>query len=431
MRLKLLQIFAKAPVTATCIFLCSVLFSAVWCLTLWGMPIRESGEGEARVRRAPLTALHAQEMLGAALGYPIDGNHAAPLKLWEGQWWRVFLSAFHHGNDNFGVGLFHVVGNCLCMWMLGLLLEPRLGSWRTALLVLMSVPVTILPEYLAGSSVVGISGVICAQFGYLLVLRTRDRELQEWMPDELIRFVMLFLVAGIPMTYFDLFPVANLSHFSGLGYGLFAGWVFQRESPWRVPARLSFYAAHALILVGFYLVQHPIGNGVYHLLYAEQSRDPEERLMHFRRAVALEPGLEAAWIELSREYRRRQDIPSAWTAALLGVHYNPSAKMIREAKKLGHRFQTVADRQHAKKLLDDVFDDEAELWEDQLLAQAPFPGSFRIFNFGSQPASPEDDDELNQFPEDLGSQLLMPKPSAPLPPPDPNAANSAAVGSEA
>lgn len=49
-------------------------------------------------------------------------NHAG-LVLQQGQWWRVVSAMFVH------VGFFHLATNMWCLWNLGLLAEPLLGSW--------------------------------------------------------------------------------------------------------------------------------------------------------------------------------------------------------------------------------------------------------------------------------------------------------------
>src|SRR5208283_2343989 len=49
-------------------------------------------------------------------------DHAGAVLI-QGQWWRIVSAMFVH------VGILHLATNMWCLWNLGLLAEPLLGSW--------------------------------------------------------------------------------------------------------------------------------------------------------------------------------------------------------------------------------------------------------------------------------------------------------------
>ncbi len=249
------------------------------------------------------------------------------------------------------------------------------------------------------------------------------------LPYESVRYGLIFLAACVPLTYLDITPVANL-HFSGLGYGLSGRRVFQQQEPWRVPARWSFYAANLVNSGRFYYVQNPVWSGLYHWHYSrERARNQQERMVHLRRSVILDPGLELAWIDLSKEALRRGDLRNAWTTALLGVQNNPSGtKVIQHTKRLGRTFRTKPQWEQARTLLNEVFDDQAAAWEKQFLAQAPTQFPFKMFDVHAQPATDPDTELPFQTEQELGREFFPPQPPAHLKPPDPDEEDSAAVG---
>lgn len=408
------RIFRSAPVTASCIFVCSFLLAWVYCISI----------------SEDINFNLAQAKLGALLEYAYDGVHFGPMNLWEGQWWRVFISGFHHGSGSIGMGLFHLVTNCLALWVLGGLLEYRIGSLKMVLLMAFSIPVSMLPQIFAGDSAVGISGAICAVFGYLIVLRTHDEFVRDVISETGIKLALLGLVVCIPLTHFGIFPVANVAHFSGLFYGMLAGWVFRNPFPYDRLARGGFLAGHLLIPVAFYLAMNPVWDGLYHWHYSTRNGiDASEKRSHLREAVALNPHLEGAWIELSDDSWRRGDRLGAWKIVLLGVRSNPSGKkVISRAKQLGRDFHIKLRRNKALSILREVFDEKSKVWEKQMLAEAPlqFPFSPSVLKQTLQQKNSTEPQLKSQ--KGIDGELPLPGRPQPLPAPDPNAPDSAAEG---
>lgn len=402
-----------APVTTVCIFACSVLLAWVYFLSI----------------SEKITFDAAQGRLGSVRLYSFSpSTHFGPFRLWEGQWWRVIACAFHHGGVSFWGGLVHLGLNCLAFWFLGSLLEPRIGRVRMALLVAAAIPFSMLPEFLVGHQVIGISGVVCALFGYLIVYRRYDRDIGEIFTDGLVVQGLGWIVLCVPLTYFEILPVANLAHFSGLGYGYLSAVVAHNQFRYTRLVRGGFLLAHLLLPVGFYFVQNPVWNGLYHWHYAvEHSEDKALQIRHLRRAVAIDPQLQTPWIALADDFRARGNFPAAWATILTGIYHNPSARRVSNAaQQMGRKIPQGPARELAKKILRDVFDDDANVWEEQLLAQAQTNAPVNRIQKDPKIRLRLKTKFQIQLPDDLDP--TMPKLPKPLPPPDPDVEDSAAVG---
>lgn len=150
---------------------------------------------------------------------PASGWHAAPIKTLNafatpaegtfldlfvnadvfltGQWWRLISAMFMH------LGPLHIATNLWCLWNLGLIGEPLLGSWGlVAVYLLTGLGGNILS---AGShpqiASLGASGAVMGLAGVLVgLLRTR------WLPIPpgdvrgLRRSVLLFALLNLAMT---------------------------------------------------------------------------------------------------------------------------------------------------------------------------------------------------------------------------------------
>jgi len=82
----------------------------------------------------------------------------------EGEWYRLFTSAFLHA------GLFHVVGNMLLLYFLGRILEPGIGTARFAAIYLVSLfagsfgALLLSPDSLSIGASGAVFGVLAATF---------------------------------------------------------------------------------------------------------------------------------------------------------------------------------------------------------------------------------------------------------------------------
>ncbi|MGB8520008.1 MAG: rhomboid family intramembrane serine protease [Candidatus Tumulicola sp.] len=96
-----------------------------------------------------------------------EGSLYPAAVLQNGQWWRIFTSAFLHG------GLLHIGVNMLSLWFLGRFIEYAIGPWRMlAIYVVSLVAAGLGVVYFSppAAATVGASGAIFGLFGALFAI---------------------------------------------------------------------------------------------------------------------------------------------------------------------------------------------------------------------------------------------------------------------
>lgn len=147
----------------------------------------------------------------------------------RGEIWRLFTPIFLH------FGLLHVAFNMYWLYLLGGLIESRVGWWRLALLVVVAAATSNLGQYFSGDLIAliggqsteaggpnfgGFSGVGCALFGYVWLKSKYDPGSGMFMAPQsaviflLWLFLCMFGVVG---------NIANTAHLVGLVVGLLLG----------------------------------------------------------------------------------------------------------------------------------------------------------------------------------------------------------------
>lgn len=395
---QLLALFRAVPVTWLMLFAAGLLLGADNALT-WKFPVE----------------FHkAQIALGAADQFG----------LWEGAWWTVLTTAFHHG------GIVHLLCNASALWFLGRLLETRLGSWRYALFSLGGIAVSGATQSLWGPYV-GLSGMLCAQFGLIWAWRRTDVWFQTYVQNDQIQWVVGWLLLCLPLSWFNILPVGNASHFSGLAYGYIAGLVYfgnHRHRVWKP----VFLVSHAILIPWFYFLVHPIWNGNYHWRQGDIARAPAERLRHYEDAITWDPNLDGPWLNLASISYQTGDLHGAWGWILRGLRQHPAyQEAITLARGLWDEFPNRRERQAARQKLQEIFGDDAPKWERTL----------NIAELDHQPpkrpaappaAAPEEDEplEVPTPPFTLPRRAIdeIPRPGKKVPAPNPNAPGSAEEG---
>ena len=108
-----------------------------------------------------------------------------------GEWWRLLTNVFFHG------GALHLVMNLSAVWTLGRFLERVLGTWRFALLTLVSAlgASAAVLAFDFDAPTLGISGVILGWAGFALPVADPEmrRQLRVW----LVQVAVLSLLPGI------------------------------------------------------------------------------------------------------------------------------------------------------------------------------------------------------------------------------------------
>jgi rhomboid protease GluP len=225
-------------------------------------------------------------------GVRLSGPNADQLLLWGadnagavllgGQWWRIVTAMFVH------VGLLHLATNMWCLWNLGLLAEPLLGTFGVlAVYLLTGAAGNLLSTFVNwveyhsqsmgmvayGPVGAGASGAVFGIAGALIVLLKSQRlpvppsELRK-LRRSVIYFAAINLVIGFSISIGTRvigsgLSIDNMAHLGGFGSGLlFAMPVVPRlGSPrklFTMRLRLAVgMIVSVLVLFGFFLAQLP------------------------------------------------------------------------------------------------------------------------------------------------------------------------------
>lgn len=191
-------------------------------------------------QRFPITAVMIVGAVAAVLA-EASGRSVEHLMLLPGtalsEPWRLVTCVLPHG------GPLHLVFNVYWIWMLGRVIEARLGSPRTAALSVAAALSASGLEAAMGHNAVGLSGIV---YGFAFFVYARGRHDPRFfgiMDARLIRFFIGWFFLCVALTELDLMRVANAAHFGGGLMGFAAG----LRKRWAAPAVLA--AVLALLVV--------------------------------------------------------------------------------------------------------------------------------------------------------------------------------------
>ncbi len=404
-----------APVTAECLFICSVLFAVCTTQSWEGVHFRDAQREWGAVVTLQVFAVKGDRREA------VDADLNGPFDLWDGEWWRIPISAFHHADAG------HLLLNCLSAWVLGKRLERHWGSLRFGLFLLPMIPVPLLAEAVFGHAAIGFSGVICAMFGALIALKQFDDD--NILPDQTVQFGLVFLVLCAWATAIDVAQVANVAHFVGLGYGWFATWALFGPFRSTTLIRLLFVLAHIGLLPATWYAMQPIGNGRYHWYAADHLVNPLARTKTLQFAVFCDPSLAGVWLRLAQGEQLEENVPAAWRTLLTGLKHNPTHRaLLEETRSVWRRIAPGFPRDAAQQELIRIFGTRGLDWSVQIrettLASA-------LPEADDSPHKPVADDESRSFRLDQKIDLDWQPPAVePTRPPlvNPAAPDSAAEG---
>lgn len=300
----------------------------------------------------------ARRNFGAVSGRQYEEEVHGPFDLWDGPWWRwlrITVSAFHHGN------LLHLVLNVSSIWMLGPLMERRLR--RTAYLGFwfFSATVSLLPEFYLEHYPVGLSGTWCAMFGWCLIERQYDPQIARRLHEQAVVSIWMFLFLFVGLTAFGVVHIANVAHFTGVGYG----WLNARAARSRVGRKL-WVASHALLPLAIFGVLHPFWNPSYHAFQGRRLENLSAAVPHFREAVRRDPALPRVWLSLAAERGLTGDLLESWRLTITGLQHNRSSEALTNFARDVWLLLPERDREAARKTLKDTFASESAAWEERL-----------------------------------------------------------------
>ena len=146
--------------------------------------------------------------------------------IWAGEVWRPVTTTLLHG------GLFHAVFNIYWLLLFGSVVERRFGSWRMLGLFVLLAYVSMVPEFVISNfnrpldeqnAAVGLSGVIYGLLGVVWMGRSKDPQFEAACSSETLALLLGWLVLCLPLTYFEVLPLANIAHAAGLAFGVLYG----------------------------------------------------------------------------------------------------------------------------------------------------------------------------------------------------------------
>lgn len=135
----------------------------------------------------------------------------------SGQLWRVFTPVFLHFH------VLHIGFNCVAMWVLGSVLERRMGAPHLLVLVVVIGVGSNLAEYFGtGPWFGGLSGVVYGLLGYFWIQGRLNPRFGLILHNEVVYFMLGWFV----LCWIGIIPnVANWAHTAGLGLGMAAAWI--------------------------------------------------------------------------------------------------------------------------------------------------------------------------------------------------------------
>ena len=148
-------------------------------------------------------------------------------KIRQGEVWRLFTPVLLHG------GILHILFNMAWIWMVGKLIEQRLGAFKYLLLSVVIATLSNTAQYLmSGPNFFGYSGIVVGLIGFIWM----RQKIAPWegypLHPSVIRFLAIYvaalLVLGTLSIFLDYFHVtelyaniANTAHIVGGLAGIF------------------------------------------------------------------------------------------------------------------------------------------------------------------------------------------------------------------
>ncbi|MDG1490877.1 MAG: rhomboid family intramembrane serine protease [Planctomycetota bacterium] len=177
-------------------------------------------------QRFPVTAVMIIGAVAAVLA-DVSGRSIEHLMLIPGlalsEPWRLVTCVLPHG------GAFHLLFNVYWIWMLGRVIESRMGTPATAVLTLLCAIAASGLEAAMMHSAVGLSGVVYGFVFYAYARGKYDPRFFGIIDNRLIRFFLGWFFLCIALTELGVLGVANAAHFGGglMGFacGLRRRWV--------------------------------------------------------------------------------------------------------------------------------------------------------------------------------------------------------------
>lgn len=161
----------------------------------------------------------------------------------EGEWHRVLTTVVTHGS------LMHIGFNMMVLWSLGISFERGIGTWRFALISLITAlgSAVFVLWFAFDVYTVGASGMILGWAGAMLPIATKQgrRQLSTWL-------IQIALLSALPL-FFPAILISWQGHLGGFLFGLPAGLLLrERAKYFPIGAPVLLFVTAALVVVAAY-----------------------------------------------------------------------------------------------------------------------------------------------------------------------------------
>ena len=228
--------------------------------------------------------------------------------------WRLLTSALPH------VNVLHLLFNVWWTWVLGKVVEERIGSLCTLGLILLLAVTSSAAEYVVFSGGVGLSGVVYGLFGFLWARGRTDPSIRESIPKGTARLFVIWFFVCIVLTYSELMPIGNVAH----GAGCLVGGMIGLGWRWRTLA----FSAGAVTLAATARPYVNLGGTrgfeySYHSWLAGKWGDEERAVRWGAEAVSIDAQDAHAWFNLGRGLHGLERYGEALTAYERALQLDP------------------------------------------------------------------------------------------------------------
>ncbi len=234
------------------------------------------------------------------------GAKVGPL-IWQGEFWRLITPVFLH------IGLFHLISNCVMIYILGTILEAVIGRWRLLLIYLFSGIVGNLlsmhfSPFLSAGASSGVFGILGALVAYgILYKQTIPRNFYKVIVIYLLPFIIYNFAIGIWYSQTD-----NYAHLGGLLGGILIFSLLSVEFPKPLHRKPRWIYAIFLtlafsLLYVFCMQPYPQAYRVHYYVMGETQILEDrvvESIAYMERSLEVDPNYENAHILLGKLYYR-------------------------------------------------------------------------------------------------------------------------------
>ena len=180
--------------------------------------------------------LFVYQGLGTFFGYQ-------PVGVAHGQWYRLITGTFLHEPPGQGIGILHIALNMWWLFMLGPILEARLGKLRFVALYLLSALGSSVLVYLLASQqpTIGASGAVFGLVGAYFVIGRRF-SIDRANSTRLLVYSGIWLVVSSAIDSWQ-------GHLGGLITGILVGLAYAFVPPRRIAVQVAAVSGVAVLLI--------------------------------------------------------------------------------------------------------------------------------------------------------------------------------------